>query len=196
MDDDFYTEFRKHHTKRHFNFPEVPVAGGIAFESLTPDNATQLHLLFENDDSPFVDDRFKTIEEAKDYAKFLEFCGAYTAKHGGHDWLFRFVNGQYLGVLHLHDLSLETFAQNNKRAWIGFATNKNFRMQGITSFVVCHFIQYIFESYPVIDFIHAMTEKNNLPSINFLKSCGFLPDHSERLSKEHRFFILTRHTLS
>ena len=122
--------------------------------------------------------------------------GAYSPKHGGQDWLLKLASGEYTGILHLYDLSLETFAQNHKRAWIGFATNEKFRKQNLTSKAVQHFINYIFKFYPVIDFIQAMTMKENEASIRFLLKCGFQKDLAERISKERAFFILTRPVLS
>lgn len=193
--EDFYSWFRTTHTKRLFSFPDVPCAGELSFEKLNTENFEQLYLLFENDSSSFVDERFKTHDGAKEYARYLEVCGAYTAKHGGQDWLFQW-SGEYAGILHLYDLSLETFAQNHKRAWIGFATKEKFRKQHITMKAVQYFINYVFQFYPAIDFIHAMTMKGNDASINFLLKCGFQKDPAERLSKEHEFFILTRPVLS
>lgn len=139
-----------------------------------------------------MDERFKEAVKAADYTRYLDVCGAYTAKHGSADWLFRFKRGEYVGVLHLYDLSLETFAQNHKRAWIGFATKEAYRRQGITAKVVRHFIKAVFDYYPEIDFIHAMTNKKNNATAAFLYKCGFQSDPVERLSKEDDFFLLTR----
>lgn len=196
LDEEFYTWFAEHHKKPHFTFPEIPPAGDIVFEKLTGKNAAHLLDLFKNDDSPFVDERFKDADEAADYARYLTQCGAYSAKYGSADWLFRFKDGKYIGVLHLYDLSLETFAQNHKRAWIGFATGEEFRRQGITTKIVRHFVQAVFDYYPVIDYVHAMTDKVNIATANFLKKCGFLFDSTERMSEEDDFFILTRVGLS
>lgn len=124
--EDFYIEFRKLHPKPYFNFPEIPSTNELSFEKLDSENFEQSYLLFERDESPFVDMRFKFYEEAKQYAKYIFFCGAYSPKHGCQDWLFKW-NNQYAGILHLYDLSLETFGQNNRRAWIGFATTEPFR---------------------------------------------------------------------
>jgi RimJ/RimL family protein N-acetyltransferase len=151
--------------------------------------------LFEGDTSFFVDERFKTYEGAKEYAKFNSVCGAYLPKHGCQDWFFK-LNNEYAGVLHLYDLSLETFGQNNKRAWIGFVTAEKFRNQRISFQVVSYFIQFIFDKYPVIDFIHVMTLNENKNAISFIKRCGFVVDTEERLSKDYIFFIRRRAGLS
>lgn len=196
MKDDFYTWFTEHHKTKHFSFPEIPPLNNLVFERLTQQNASALYRLFQNDGSPFVDDRFKSMEGAQEYAKYLDVCGAYTAKHGGGDWLVRFAEGDYTGILHLYDLSLETFAQNHKRVWIGFATKQEFRRTGLTAQIVRHFVQAIFDYYPAIDFIHAMTDKQNTASANFLRKCGFQFDPAERMSKDDDFYLLTRSTLS
>lgn len=194
--DGFYAWFAKYHRTEHFTFPSIPPLGNIVFERLTQENATELYRLFQNDASHFVDDRFKDLTKATEYAKYLDRCGAYTPKHGSADWLFRFKDGEYIGVLHLYDLSLETFAQNHKRAWVGFATKEEHRRTGITSKIVRHFIQTIFDYYPDIAFIHAMTDKENTATANFLCKCGFLFDPAERLSKKNDFYLFTRPSLS
>ena len=150
-----------------------------------------MYLLFEGDSSPFVDERFKTYQRAKEYARFNSTCGAYIPKHGCQDWLFKF-NDVYTGILHLYDLSLENFADNDKRAWIGFAISEKFRNMNIASRAVNQFTLYIFDYYPAIDFIHSMTLQENIIARAFLKKCGFELDDEERLSKEHVFFILRR----
>lgn len=193
---DFYAWFAEHHKTERFTFPEVPSLHDVVFERLTQQNAVELYRLFQADLSPFVDGRFKDLSKATEYATYLERCGAYTAKHGSADWLFRFKDGDYIGVLHLYDLSLETFAQNHKRAWIGFATKEEYRRAGLTSKVVRHFIKTVFDYYPAIDFIHAMTDKKNGATANFLGKCGFLFDPAERLSKKHDFYLFTRPSLS
>ncbi len=196
LDEEFYSWFAKWKKTEIFSFPAISGLDDISFERLRRHNATELYQLFKNDDSPFINEQFKDVKEVFDYAKYLDLCGGYTAKHGSADWLFRFNKGSYIGVLHLYDLSLETFGQNHKRAWIGFATKDEFRRQGITSKVVRHFIQAILNYYPQIDFIHAMTDKNNRGTALFLKACGFLHDPVERLSKDDDFFIFSRPELS
>lgn len=195
MEEDFYAFFRKQHPKPYFNFPEIFPADTIHFERLLPENAEKLFMLFKDDCSPFVDERFKTIEGVNEYAEYLKEYGAYSPKHGSADWLFK-IDGDYAGVVHLFDMSLETVCNNHKRAWIGFAVNEQHRRLGITSIVVKHFINTIFNFYPAIDFIHSMTDKENKASIAFLRKCGFLPDLEERMSKEDLFFILSRAVLS
>ena len=177
--------------KVYFEFPDIEHYDEFSFEKLNTENFQQLYLLFEGDDSPFTDERFRHYDTAKEYADYLEKYGRFSPKHGGQDWLFKWKN-EYAGVLHLYDLSLETFADNNKRCWIGFATKPFLRKKGITKKVVTYFINYIFENFPQIRYIHSMCFKGNFAANAFLISIGFKKDEEERLSKKHVFFILEK----
>jgi predicted acetyltransferase len=84
----------------------------------------------------------KTTTKQKNMQPFLKNHGAHLSTHGSQDWLFKYDN-QYAGILHLYDLSLETFADNNQRCWIGFATSSSYRNKGITKKILNHFISYI-----------------------------------------------------
>ena len=174
-----------------FTFPPKESFEELAFEDLNEGNFAQLYLMFESDNSPFVDKQFKTYTAAEEYAKYIEKYGATAPKHGSHDWLFLWQNN-YAGILHLYDLSLETFAENNRRCWVGFATTEKYRNRGITQKAVSHFINYIFKNYPLINYIHAMTFQENQPAQNLLLKLGFKQDLTERMSKEHNFYILQR----
>jgi len=177
--------------KKFFDFPAIETFGDFSFEKLGRINFQQLYLMFKADDSPFTDPRFKTYAGAEEYAGYLEDHGAYLPKHGSQDWLFLWKKN-YAGILHLYDRSLETFAQNNQRCWIGFATNPRFRNIGLTKEVLHYFIQYIFNHYSVINYIHAMTMPENLPSQKLLAAVGFKQDFTERVSKEHKFYLIER----
>ena len=172
----------------YFVFPDVVPYKELSYEKLTSANFEQLYMLFQTDNCSFTDERFKNYKKAEEYADYLEKNGAYSPKHGGQDWLYLWKN-DYAGILHLYDLSLETFAENNRRCWIGFATKPALRNKGITKKAVWYFIQYIQKSLPFIQSIHAMTLKENIASTALLKSVGFYED-GERMSEEHSFFLL------
>ena len=188
---DYLADIKKRHPEPFFTFPAIPPFHEFSFEPLTVENSEQLFHLFENDPSPFVDKRFKTKEGAKEHAQWVMEYGPYIPKHGGRDWLFK-INGQYAGILHLYDLSLETFMENHKRAWVGFAAAENVRRKALTSKAVRHFIDILFRFYERIDFIHAYIMKENHPSANFLLKAGFQPDQTEGHPENYRFFLLTR----
>ena len=175
----------------YFIFPDIPNYEELSFEKLTSENFQELYLMFEADDNQFTDERFKHYDQAKEYAEYLEEYGAYSAKHSGQDWLF-FWKNEYAGILHLYDLSLESFAENNRRCWVGFATKPTFRNKGITKKMLRYFIQYIFESYPLIKYFHSMTFKENFAAQGLLKAVGFGEDEAERLGKQYEFYIKER----
>lgn len=181
--------------KPFFIFPGIPSAGELSFEKLSLDNFSQLYLMFESDDNEFTDERFKHYTSAENYAKEQVQYGAYSPKHGAQDWFFIWRN-EYAGILHLYDLSLENFADNDKRCWIGFAIKPALRNKGITKKAMQFFMQYIFENYKSIRYVHAMTERGNEPAQALLFSLSFKQDFTERLSKKHDFFIFTSDTIN
>ncbi len=109
-----------------FMFPPIETTSEWFFERLGINNFNQLYLLFNSDENKFVDERFKTSEGARKYAMINS--GEDSCNNGA-DWLFSTNNGEYAGILHLYNLSRETISENNKRAWIGFATKASFRGQ-------------------------------------------------------------------
>ncbi len=176
-----------------FRFPEIPDNDKFAFEKLTSENFSQLYLMFEGDDSHFTDEQFKTYQGAESYARLREVHGAYMAKHGGQDWLFRLKSsGQYAGIIHLYDLSLEAFFENDKRCWVGFALRPDLRRKGIMTDALRSFIAYVLDAYPQIYYLHAMTAKENLAAQKLLQRCGFDADPEQRLSERHYFFVRKR----
>lgn len=195
-DAEFYQWFRKQHPAPYFTFPDLATAGELRFEKLLPENAHHLFAMFRDDASPFVDERFKGYDSAKEYAQWLQDWGLYSPKHGSQDYLFSVEGRGYAGILHLYDLSLETFADNHKRAWIGFATREDLRRRRITEKAVRHLVRSVFEYYPGIDFIHTMTDKQNTAAQQFILRCGFLTDPTERLSQDDFFYVLSRPGLS
>jgi RimJ/RimL family protein N-acetyltransferase len=177
--------------KPYFIFTDLPAYAELSFEKLTSENFQQLYLMFESDENSFTDKRFKHYEQSKEYAEYLEQYGAFSTKHSGQDWLFLWKN-EYAGVLHLYDLSLETFAENNRRCWIGFATKPTMRNKGITRKVVQYFVQYIFENFPLMKHVHSMTLKENFAAQGLLKTVGFGEDEAERLGEEYVFYVRER----
>lgn len=174
-----------------FVFPDIKSTNNLSFEKLSGENFEQLYLMFEDDDNYFTDDRFKHYASAENYANELEQYGAYSPKHGAQDWLFLWENN-YAGILHLYDLSLEKFSDNDKRCWIGFATTPQFRNKGITKRTVEYFIQYIFSNYKFIEYLHAMTDRNNKAAQILLSALNFEKDFTERISKEHYFYVFKK----
>ena len=180
-----------HSSKAYFNFPDIKGYGEFSFEKLTTKNFQQLWMLFEVDDSPFTEESFKQYDLAEKYANDLEKYGRFSPKHGSQDWLFKWKE-EYAGILHLYDLSLETFAENNKRCWIGFATKPLLRKKGITKRAVSCFVNYIYTNFTEIKYVHSMTLKGNVAAGALLFSIGFKKDVEERLSENYNFYLLEK----
>ena len=176
------------HPKPYFHFNEVQPFRNFTFEKLNSGNFEQLFNMFGNDDSPFIDKRFTSLKNARQYAEYLELYGTFSPKHGCCDWYFK-MNEEYAGVLHLYDLSLETWNENDKRCWIGFATKPALRNQGITTGIVQYFVEQIFESYSKIKYIHSMTLLPNAAANAVLANAEFYLDKAEKMNDGYVFFV-------
>lgn len=174
--------------KQFFTFPAIEPVGEFLFEKLTTQNFGQLYMMFGNDDNIFTDERFKNYEGAKIYAEDREQYAAFSPKHAGQDWFF-YWQDNIAGILHLYDLSLETFTGNNKRCWIGFAIKPELRNKGITKKVVQIFIDYIFKNYRFIEYIHAVVENDNKVSQCLLFSLNFKRDFAAGNSDAYHYYV-------
>jgi RimJ/RimL family protein N-acetyltransferase len=160
------------------NFPSLPDSERLAYEFLTVENSSVLVDLFQQDNNPFIDERFKTLEGARQFALESENAKC-SAKHGGCDFLIRLKNSQnYIGVLHLFDLSIESFAENDLKATIGFAiASPNYRQYFATE-AVKHFIQYIQQSLKKT-MILAYTPVENQAANDFLLAINLFPNNED-----------------
>jgi hypothetical protein len=75
------------------HFPPMPDSERLSYEIITNNNYSILVSLFEADENPFIDERFKSLDEAKEYAEDLTDL-LYDPKHGGCDFLIRLKNTQ------------------------------------------------------------------------------------------------------
>jgi RimJ/RimL family protein N-acetyltransferase len=156
---------------KHHYFPLLPPSERLAYEPLSEANAHVLVALFEQDKSHFIDKRFKNIATAKQYAT-ESVSMLYMAKHGGCDFLIQQKsNGTYIGILHLFDLSLETFNDNHLRATIGFAIAASFRSQYFATEAVKHLIDYV-QNTLQRPHILAYTHPKNEAANDFMLSLG------------------------
>jgi RimJ/RimL family protein N-acetyltransferase len=155
------------------HFPLLPPSERLAYEQLSEANAHVLVALFENDENPFVDKRFKNIEEAKEYA-FESNWSVHLPKYGSCDFLVQQKsNGNYIGILHLFDLSLETFNENHLRATIGFALAAPFRRQYFATEAANHLINYV-QNTLKRPYILAYTHPENEVANDFMISLGMV----------------------
>ncbi len=157
--------------KKIHHFPPLSNSERLEYKLLTEENSYYLVELFQQDNSKFVDKRFKNEEEARKYAQESE-AAKYYVKHGGCDFLIRLKNTEtYIGVLHLFDLSTETFADNHLRANIGFAIAAPFREQYYATEAVKNLINYIQNTLQKNNIL-AYTHPNNDAANYFLLSLG------------------------
>jgi RimJ/RimL family protein N-acetyltransferase len=129
--------------KIYHNFPLIPNSQRLAYVPLTVANCHCLVEIFQGDESLFIDKRFKNEKEAKEYAQESE-TAKYYAKYGGCDFLIHLKDSEtYIGILHLFDLSLETFMDKHLGASIGFAIAEPFHRQYYATEAVRHLIDYV-----------------------------------------------------
>ena len=153
------------------HFPEMQASERLMYEILTAENYPSLVEIFFDDDSEFTDQRFKNLTLAEQYA--IEIGESiYQAKHGGCDFLIKLkITGEYIGILHLFDYSLETFSDVPKRCSIGFAIAKSHRRQYYATEAVRHLMEYAHATHQKTKFL-AYTKIPNNPANALLASLG------------------------
>jgi hypothetical protein len=86
---------------KYYHFPLLPPSERLAYEPLSEANEHVLVALFEQEENPFIDKRFKNIITAKQYAT-ESISASYAAKHGGCDFLIQQKsNENYINILHI-----------------------------------------------------------------------------------------------
>ena len=159
--------------KRYHNFPNLPNSERLSYHFLTVENSSILVDLFQNDDNPFVDNRFQDAAKAKEYAYESAISRA-SAKHGGCDFFICLKDTEtYIGVLHLYELSLEQFNDNHLRATIGFGIAAPFRRQYYAMEAVKHLIDYVQNTLKKPNIL-AYTNPENIAANDFLLSLGLV----------------------
>ncbi|MEM6396341.1 MAG: GNAT family N-acetyltransferase [Bacteroidota bacterium] len=112
---------------------------------------------------------FQIFQEAASMLNYNRF----SPKRGAADWfvLLRSTN-EYVGLINLYELSLETFADNHKKCMIGFQTKVIFQNKGYTKEAVLQLMRYAYDQMNRNKII-ASTEKDNIPSKQLLLKIGF-----------------------
>lgn len=155
--------------KQHYFFPFLTSSQHLEYKQLNEENYHCLFELFQADKSPYIDERFKDLKEAKQYAK-NSVEATFSAKHGGCDFLIKLKDSEtYIGVLHLFDLSLETFADKHLNASIGFAIAEPYRHQYYATEAVRQLIDYV-QNALKRPYILAYTHPENEAANDFLLS--------------------------
>lgn len=129
--------------KIYHAFPPLAPSQRLAYVPLTVANSHHLVEIFQGDENVFIDKRFKNEAEARKYAQESE-AAKYYAKYGGCDFLIKLKDSDtYIGVLHLFNLSLESFMDKHLNASIGFAIARPFRRHYYATEAVRHLIDYV-----------------------------------------------------
>jgi RimJ/RimL family protein N-acetyltransferase len=153
------------------HFPPMPDSERLSYEIITNNNYSILVSLFEADENPFIDQRFKSLDQAKEYAEDLTDM-LYDPKHGGCDFLIRLKNTPiYIGVVHLFDFSLETHWATC--CTLGFAIGAPFRRKRYATEAMQNLMRYA-HTYHQKTFFLVYTAQENLPSNAFVQSLNMV----------------------
>lgn len=156
-----------------WQFPPIPNMGAdIFFRPLGFRNRHDFLELFENDDDPWVDKRFKNAESVYEYVCMTRILLPYSYKRGGQDWLV-YQENTCIGILHAFDFNKESGEYTQRRCSIGYAFGRAVRGSGIPQKVVQHLQKYLFTKWNML-YISASVKKENIRSIRFLKGLGYL----------------------
>lgn len=181
---------RKEQRAVHY-FPPLQNSERLSYEIVTPNSYWSIFTMFYRDDTPFVDERFKSVAGAKEYAQFVA-NSAYSTKNGGCDFLIKLKDADtYVGILHLFGYSLETFADIPQRCIFGFAIAKPFRKNRYATEAVKHLINYAHTHHQKTKFV-AYTNIQNVLANAFLCSLGMVlsnNDYYDEDNKENNCYV-------
>lgn len=171
---------------------DLPDSERLAFAPLSMRNYRVLHRLFAHEANPFFRDYYTDTAALRDYAFGQMYYGRFSGKHGVHDWFIRSRRDRrYVGILHLFDLSLETYRNSHQTCTIGFAVAEGYRRQGIAREAAAHLLRFLFGEGGMRR-VRAFAYPDNAPSQALLRSLGFVevPDRRD----EFRHFECGRAT--
>lgn len=175
-----------------WNFADFPPSNNLVFERLHFDNRNVVLEMFANDKSPFVDGSFKSPEKLYAYVAEHWISSPYSTKHGAADWIVRTRQDDPVGLIHVYDVSRETWALNHRRCSIGYAVAENFRGSSLAQEAVRALQDYLFSSHDMLMLL-AMPDKANARSVRFLRNLGY-EDRTQDYGADQRykFFELYR----
>ena len=171
-----------------FDFSGLGPSKRLHFEIMSPENGRQLYALFQRDANPFVDSRFKEAASAREYVDFI-LDSQRRFKHAACDWFIKNNGGQYVGILHLYELSRES---GSHRCFVGYALASAYRKQGIAREAVSHLIDYVFEQDFGVDLIQIETRQANFDSLRLLQrlNCIFSHEKDGGPLRDFYYFII------
>lgn len=143
--------------------------------------------MFSKDPNEFIIPEFKEEKYWQKYVDWQLNLAPFSPKHGAQDWLLKLKEtGEYVGLLHLYELSLETFMQNHQRCHVGIVIKSGQRRKYLASEALSNLMNYASEEM-TRNLIVARTEHGNLASQNMLLALDF-EDVSDKYWKEFRHF--------
>lgn len=155
-----------------FPFNNLPDSERLRYELTQWNNYSDYLSLFQYDDSPFVDTRFRSKELLDEYAVGLLEIMYYDAKRGGCDWIVKLHSGQPVGILHLYHLNRELIDGEHSPCSIGYAIAEPFRKQGYGYEILLHLLHHVRMTFNRNQ-VRASTLPHNASSIRLLQKAGF-----------------------
>jgi len=169
-----YKLYRQQNPKPHFLFRNIPPSKHLVYEKVRWKNHSEILDMFHGDRNPHVMNYYKDVYSLMKYINMSLRYYKYSPITAGCDWFFKLKEtGEYLGVLNVYDLSIKKFRRQNRYCRIGYATKESARRKGYASEAVRSLTKYIFKHYDQIEKIIASIEKDNNPSLIFIKKQGF-----------------------
>jgi RimJ/RimL family protein N-acetyltransferase len=182
----FFKHFREQHPQPYYHFTNLPDSERLTYEMLSTSNYKEVPKMFKEEDNPFVIDEYKSEEKFVEYTSYLLNYNRFSPKYGACDWLFKLKEtGEYIGIVNVYDLNRERFNDHHLKCTIGFNVKAEFRKLKYTTEAVQQLLAYIPKQFSRNKIV-AYTQKDNIPSISFLKKLGFI-DKTEEYTYEDRY---------
>jgi RimJ/RimL family protein N-acetyltransferase len=163
---------RRPNAKPWFEFKNLPNSERLSYKLLNWRNFKTYLDLFENDESPFVMEDFKTPKGMEQYTLFMLESNRFSGKRGACDWIIYLKDKTPIGVLHLYELNFEIYEGKHPKPQFGYAISEPFRKQGYAFEATSHLLNLIpkqFKRYEIL----VNTHKNNEASLGLLQKLGF-----------------------
>ncbi len=156
-----------------WQFPPIPkMEEDIRFVPLNFRNRYDFLELFEQDEDPWIEERFKHAQSVYEYVCMTRIIMPYSYKRGGQDWLV-YQNKECIGIVHAFDFSKESGEFTQRRCCIGYVFGKAVRGSGIPQKVMQHLQGYLFSTLNML-YLTASVKKENTRSIRFLRTLGYV----------------------
>lgn len=156
-----------------FPYQDLLPSARLSYELVGWNNVRTYLTLFEADPSPFVDARFKQRPALEQYAVDLLTDLRHSWKRGAADWLVRRrADGQTIGVLHLYELSCETFPDYVPHCCVGYALAAPFRRQGYGFEALGQLLEQASQLFGRTE-ARALSDATNVASQALLRKCDF-----------------------